>query len=367
METLKLLFNIGLLPNEQLFVHCVKAQYVLYEDFIQLFLNERKERGCDISSVFLQKCFNAIIQLGEPSKLPTSEVALLLTALRILERQGAPTEIWRSRVLRVAAEPAKEAFLEQLIGWVCFNKSSPFLVAVGMDDTHLMQQLILDEAPLDNIYPAGGRTSLQLAAGQGNRDVVNLLLRLGTDVNCYPSPWHGATALQAAAIEGYMEIALDLLHAGADINAPAGLFWGRTALEGAAENGRLEMVCVLVNYSPDLSKRLRDCKRAARLALSNGHSRIAKLLHEHAKKISDRLGVWHHEIDSLCFCHIQRALVVQRWLEHPKRHCTEDGNDDDLSCYAKSLGVHDKDDSERIREIAFGPNWRARMKGSARG
>jgi ankyrin repeat protein len=122
-------------------------------------------------------------------------------------------------------------------------------------------------------------TALQIAAREGCKEIVELLLEYGANINSPPAENFGATALQFAAIGGYLGIAHLLLEKGADVNAPPAIFDGRTELEGAAEHGRIDMVQLCVNAGADISEAGRgQYERALTRASKNGHHATRRLL-----------------------------------------------------------------------------------------
>ncbi|EEP81496.1 predicted protein [Uncinocarpus reesii 1704] len=125
--------------------------------------------------------------------------------------------------------------------------------------------------------PKNGRTALQAAAGKGHIGLVNLLLQHRANVNAPACEDGGVTALQGAATAGNIRIVLMLLAAGADVDGAPAMVNGRTAIEGAAEHGRLDALHILLNYHPDTEDLGLKKKRAARLAIQNGHFAIARL------------------------------------------------------------------------------------------
>jgi ankyrin repeat protein len=127
-------------------------------------------------------------------------------------------------------------------------------------------------------------TALQIAAREGCKEIVELLLEYGADMNSPPAEKFGATALQFAAIGGYLGIALLLLEKGADVNAPPAKTEGRTALEGAAEHGRIDMVQLLINAGADISEAGHgQYERALMRASKNGHHATWRLLQSYLK------------------------------------------------------------------------------------
>ena len=124
-------------------------------------------------------------------------------------------------------------------------------------------------------------TPLQMASRDGSKEMVELLLEQGADVNSPSAKKFGATALQFAAIKGLLGIAYLLLENGADVNAPPAEMGGRTALEGAAEHGRVDMVQLLLNAGANISQDQggqSQYENAARRATENSHRAIRRLL-----------------------------------------------------------------------------------------
>lgn len=123
------------------------------------------------------------------------------------------------------------------------------------------------------------RTPLQEASMNGSKEIVEILLEHGADVNSPPVTGNGATALQYAAMYGFLGIAHLLLEHDADVNAPAAETDGRTALEGAAEHGRLDMVQLLLNAGANIfGDGQVHYENALRRASGNGHHAIRRML-----------------------------------------------------------------------------------------
>jgi ankyrin repeat protein len=91
--------------------------------------------------------------------------------------------------------------------------------------------------------PLRGVTSLHWAAVLNHKEVAELLITNGADVNVKDPG--GFTPLHYAAGGGYKEIAELLIDNGADVNA-VGVEEGRTPLHQAAEWGRIEVVESLI-------------------------------------------------------------------------------------------------------------------------
>lgn len=88
---------------------------------------------------------------------------------------------------------------------------------------------------------------LHIAASEGHKDIILLLLTYGVDVN----QCHIGTALQAASAKGHLEIVKILLENRANVNAPNGT--GGSNLYAAALNGHKEIVQTLIKAGADTS------------------------------------------------------------------------------------------------------------------
>lgn len=182
-------------------------------------------------------------------------------------------------------------------GYVYLNHDyrTPLQIAVDNQDMEMIKILFqykadangtaIDEYEADSdekkaYYPP--RTPLQEASMGGSKEIVELLLEQGADVNFPPVTGNGATALQYAAIHGFLGIAHLLLEHDADVNAPAATTDGRTALEGAAEHGRLDMVQLLLNVGANIfGDGQAQYENAVRRASGNGHHAIRRMLEKH--------------------------------------------------------------------------------------
>ena len=88
---------------------------------------------------------------------------------------------------------------------------------------------------------ADGLTALQMAAGEGQKEIAELLIAKGADVNAMTAD--GLTALFAAILGPHKEIAELLIAKGADVNARG--FGGMTPLNMADDEGEKEIADLL--------------------------------------------------------------------------------------------------------------------------
>jgi ankyrin repeat protein len=150
--------------------------------------------------------------------------------------------------------------------------------------------------------------SMQNAAAHGSISVLEMLLRMGVDVNAVGPDGHraldiaclkgdatvaklllehganpalrndsGATPLHDAALSGNGKVVELLLAHGAEVNAvdPKS---GSTPLHYAASFGRLDAVKILVGHGADASRKNAEGLTAAELAVRSGQAEVAKAL-----------------------------------------------------------------------------------------
>ena len=137
-----------------------------------------------------------------------------------------------------------------------FETSTSMLYALAMRGKINLVKSYLKKPGLD-VNERGGlfNCALEAAAHKGNKDVVEILIDAGANINFQGKSYGGyGSALLAAAREGYLDIVQALLKAGADPNAQ-GRFLGNP-LQAAVQSGSESLVRVLltaganVNASP---------------------------------------------------------------------------------------------------------------------
>jgi hypothetical protein len=156
---------------------------------------------------------------------------------------------------------------------------TPLQFAVQNRDKGMIKSLLEEKIDVNAVFGIIQHTPLQIACGEGEKEIAELLLQSGADANAPPAKESGATALQFAAIKGSLGIAVLLLRYGAHVNAPAAEVDGRTALEGAAEHGRIDMVQMLLNAGASvIADGQTQYENAVKRASENGHYVVRKLL-----------------------------------------------------------------------------------------
>lgn len=162
---------------------------------------------------------------------------------------------------------------------------TPIQLAAEQGNLELVRLLVAHGAQI-NSNPAyqHGRTALQAAASrlEPNMELLRFLVDNGANVNASAGVFGGITALQGAAIAGNIPVVQYLLDKGADVNARPAIKEGRTCIEGAAEHGRLDMVQLLLNCGANAGLRGEGLGKAVKLAEKNGHFEIAALLNSHS-------------------------------------------------------------------------------------
>ncbi|MBI1746828.1 MAG: ankyrin repeat domain-containing protein [Acidobacteria bacterium] len=149
---------------------------------------------------------------------------------------------------------------------------------------------LLNEQPgLINSQAADGFTALGLAAFFGHRQVVDLLLTHGADVNIPSQNAMAVAPLHSAVARQQVTIAAVLLAKGAEVNArQAG---GITPLHQAVQSGQLEMVKLLLHYGADPRAQADDGRTPLAMAVDAGNLSVADLLRQLASSVKTQSAV----------------------------------------------------------------------------
>jgi ankyrin repeat protein len=152
---------------------------------------------------------------------------------------------------------------------------------------------------------AGNGTAAELAMNSGHTEIVELLMSKGADI----SPLHlaihlkdeaqarslikagadvnkrtkyGTTPLQMAVDAGLKSIAELLIEKGADVNAKDNWHW--TPLHGAAEEGYKNIVELLISRGANVNARDGDSRTPLSYTKQKGYNDIAEILRKHGAK-----------------------------------------------------------------------------------
>ncbi|XP_022820074.1 ankyrin repeat and MYND domain-containing protein 2 [Spodoptera litura] len=119
--------------------------------------------------------------------------------------------------------------------------------AIAQNDLVEFKNILAQHKGTVDFFDENGMTALQHAAYKGNKDMVQLLLDRGADVNSGKHEYN-YTALHFGALSGSSEVCKLLLDAGAKSTATNSV--GRTASQMAAFVGNHHTVATINNYVP---------------------------------------------------------------------------------------------------------------------
>ena len=150
------------------------------------------------------------------------------------------------------------------------------LIGAASDgDKKLVQKLLKEDKDVNvNVRDWDELTPLIPAASGGHYDVVKLLLKEGADVNAKDKD--GITALMEAGIQGHTKIVDLLLKEGATVDAPANS--GVTALWLSAGEGKVDVLKSLLKKDADPNNVRSDNISVLMTASVGGHADAVKLL-----------------------------------------------------------------------------------------
>lgn len=161
---------------------------------------------------------------------------------------------------------------------------TPLITAVQNNRLQVVSFLLDNKADTEVRDRRSGMTPLMDAAGQGNVQMVELLLKYGADVNAgkqtppnyAPGAGDGDTALHYAAQMGFKAVAETLLAHGANVNAQNS--GGQTPLYLTAEKGYRAVAEVLLAHGADLEKKSSSGASPLYAAVDAGNRAMGELL-----------------------------------------------------------------------------------------
>jgi hypothetical protein len=143
-------------------------------------------------------------------------------------------------------------------------------------------QLQISKGADVNTKDEEGLTALHLAARQGRKDVVELLLANGANINARLTGWPGWMPLHEAAAANHKEVAELLIAKGADANADCaragGGRFGGTPLHEAVFEGHRDMAELLISKGADINAKQSGGLTPLDVAAFVGHKDVVELL-----------------------------------------------------------------------------------------
>jgi hypothetical protein len=145
---------------------------------------------------------------------------------------------------------------------------SPLSLAISKGDTEIFELLLAHGANMDK------ESSLRTAASSGQKHLVELLLDNGADVNGKDKV--GQAPLREAASNGHTDIVELLLSKGADVNCKDNV--GQTPLRQAVSNGHTDTVELLLSKGADVNCKDGNGETPLRIAVKWDKKPVAELL-----------------------------------------------------------------------------------------
>jgi ankyrin repeat protein len=160
---------------------------------------------------------------------------------------------------------------------------TPLWYAADEGHKEIVELLIAKGADV-NAKNKGDVTPLYGAARSGRKEVAELLIAKGADVNA--KDVNGTIPLHYAAYEGHKEIVELLIAKGAEVNAKTDVY-GRTPLHFAAATGHKEIAELLITKGADVNAKNKKGKTP--LDLAKYEPEIAALIRKHGGKTREEL------------------------------------------------------------------------------
>ncbi|KAJ5933712.1 hypothetical protein N7454_006041 [Penicillium verhagenii] len=235
----------------------------------------RGELGSDKSSTTMAESYDVIMQ-------------------RFLDERGITTthdELY-DNVLHAALIQCRKETIQVLDGWKRSVRFFGVMIATGDGSTPVgiasfkgnkeVVQLLLDKGAEINAVTRDRTTPLFMACSEGHLPTVQLLLERGACINIAQD--HGWSPLFCALFHGHMHIFRILLEKGADVNTITKD--EMMPLLMASFKGHTEVVQLLLEKGANINAATKDGTTPLLHASSNGHTEVVKLLLEKGANIN---------------------------------------------------------------------------------
>lgn len=211
-----------------------------------------------------------------------------------------------------------------------------------------LQLLLLNGSSIDKTSTQKQRTPLHYAARFGHIKSVEILLRMGADINAVTKK--GLTALIYAAKHGDFDMMKFLLDRGADVNLAD--INGRSALLHAVNHGQHECVRLLLDYGADINQICtEDNCTPLTLSARDNHLKCLNVLIEYGADVNEVDDEEH--CTALCTAvHSCNVDCIRLLLEHGANPNIADINGDTPLCSA----VQNADEESTALLLDYGAN-----------
>jgi ankyrin repeat protein len=170
--------------------------------------------------------------------------------------------------------------------------SSALLWAAQHGQEATAQKSLREKANIQATDDDDNEAPLLLAAENGHKQVVKLLVDKGAEVNAQGGGY--GNALQTASARGYKEIVKLLLDKGAEVDAQGG-YYGDT-LQAASAGGHEVVVRLLVDKGAEVNAQGGPYGNALQAASARGYKEIVKLLLNKGANVNAQGGLYNHAL-----------------------------------------------------------------------
>ncbi|KAF5700851.1 ankyrin repeat domain-containing protein [Fusarium mundagurra] len=157
------------------------------------------------------------------------------------------------------------------LGWVC-----------AIDNKDLVELLVHNGADINARFHRG-QVALHISAKNGNYGITELLISRGADVSMVDD--ERQTPLNLAAVSGNTEVARQLIDSGADVSHETA--HGFTPLSMASGRGHIEFAKLLLKRGADVNQVVANGYTPLLLALWCNHSELAELLIDEGAELTE--------------------------------------------------------------------------------
>jgi ankyrin repeat protein len=206
---------------------------------------------------------------------------------------------------------------------------TPLLIAVQENEREIVE-LLLGAGANVNAKNKDGQTSLIMAASKGHIKIAEILIANGAKVNIKNN--NGWTALMIAASYKHPKIAELLIMKGANIEARN--IHGATSLYIAAYHGDRDIVSLLVEKGSTVDAKINDGFTPLMVAALNGHGEIVKLLVEKGAGVNAKNK--HLQTPLYFASYSEQKEIAEYLIKAGAKTCIIEKNADDIYATAQS-------------------------------